>query len=446
MQNDPLIWQLFLQVILIALNAVFACAEIAILSVNEQKLHKQAEEGDKRAARLVRLTSQPARFLATIQVSITLAGFLGSAFAADNFAERLVNWLVGLNFPMPENVLHTISVVLITLILSYFTLVFGELVPKRLAMRKTEQISLALSGLVRSISIAFKPIVSLLTFSTNAILRLMHIDPEAEDDTVTEEEIRMMVDAGEENGAIDSEEKEIIQNVFAFDDLTAGEIATHRTDVSILWTEESMEEWEQIIHDKRHTMYPVCGETADDVLGLLNAKDYFRLEDKSRENVLKIIRPAYFVPEGVKADVLFRNMRRNRSRIAIVLDEFGGMHGVVTLNDLLEQLVGDLTDGDEPLQEEDIEQIDGNTWRINGSASLDDVAEKLHVELPVDEYDTFGGYAFGSLGMVPEDGSTHELDAGELHIEIKQVLDHKVISAIVTKAEKPAEPEDTEEE
>jgi len=442
--TDPLIWQLILQVVLIALNAVFACAEIAILSMNEQKLEKLAEEGNKKAARLARLTAQPARFLATIQVSITLAGFLGSAFAADNFAERLVGWLMGIGCPVPAGVLHTVSVILITLILSYFTLVFGELVPKRVAMRKTEQIALGISGLVSSISIVFKPIVSLLTVSTNAVLRMMHIDPNAQDETVTEEEVLMMVDAGEENGAIDAEEKEIIQNVFAFDDLTAGEIATHRTDVSILWTEESMEEWEKIIHDKRHTMYPVCGETADDVLGLLNAKDYFRLADKSRENVLELIRPAYFVPEGVKADVLFRNMRKNRSRIAIVLDEFGGMHGVITLNDLLEQLVGDLEDGDEPVQAAEIEKTGENTWRISGSAELDEVAEQLEVELPVDDYDTFGGFAFSSLGMVPDDGSVHELDVGELHIRIEKVLDHKVVTALVTKT--PKSGEDKEEE
>lgn len=445
MENDPLIWQLILQVILIALNAVFACAEIAILSINEQKLDRMASDGDKRAKKLQKLTEQPARFLSTIQVAITLAGFLGSAFAADNFAARLVQWLVGIGCPVPQSTLNTICVVLITLILSYFTLVFGELVPKRVAMRKTEAVAMGISGLVCGISVVFKPIVSLLTVSTNAVLRVLHIDPNAEDEQVTEEEIRMMVDAGSENGAIDVSEKEIIQNVFAFDDLTAGEIATHRTDVSILWTEESMEEWEKIIHDKRHTMYPVCGETADDVIGLLNAKDYFRLADKSRENVMKLIRPAYFVPEGVKADVLFRNMRKSRSRIAIVLDEFGGMQGVVTLNDLLEQLVGDLEDGDEPVQEKDIVKLDANTWRISGAATLDDVAEQLEVELPVDEYETFGGFVFGNLGMVPEDGSRPELDVFDLQIRVQQVQDHKLVRAVVCRLEKAVESEDGDE-
>lgn len=439
MENDPLIWQLILQVVLIALNAIFACAEIAILSINEQKLAKMAQEGNKRAVKLARLTSEPARFLATIQVSITLAGFLGSAFAADNFAERLVVWLVGIGCPIPRSMLNTICVVLITLILSYFTLVFGELVPKRVAMRKSEAVAMGISGIVGGISTAFKPIVSLLTVSTNAVLRLMHIDPNAEDETVTEEEIRMMVDAGEENGAIDASEKEIIQNVFAFDDLTAGEIATHRTDVNVLWTEESMEEWEATIHESRHTLYPVCGETADDVLGLLNAKDYFRLDDKSRENVMNLIRPAYFVPETVKADVLFRNMRKTRNRIAIVLDEFGGMRGVITLNDLLEQIVGDLEDDDDPIQQKDVERIDSNTWSISGTATMDDVSEQLEIELPVDEYETFGGFVFGNLGMIPDDGTTDELDACDLHIRIQEVTDHKLVRALVCKLEKPEE-------
>ncbi len=446
MENDPLIWQLILQVVLIALNAVFACAEIAILSVNEQKLAKMADDGDKRARKLMKLTEQPARFLATIQVAITLAGFLGSAFAADNFAVRLVDWLLAMGVSVPKSVLNTVCVVVITLILSYFTLIFGELVPKRVAMRKTEAVAMGIAGLVSSISIIFKPIVSLLTVSTNAVLRLMHIDPNANDEQVTEEEIRLMVDAGSENGAIDEEEKELIQNVFAFDDLSAGEIATHRTDVSVLWTEESMEEWEKTIHDKRHTMYPVCGETADDVIGVLNAKDYFRLSNRSRENVMQLIRPAYFVPEGVKADVLFRNMRKERERIAIVLDEFGGMQGVITLNDLLEQLVGELEDGDDPVQEQDIIKLEENTWRISGAATLDDVVEQLDVELPVDEYETFGGYVFGNLGTIPDDGSKPSLDTEEMQIRVEQVQDHKLIRAHVTKIAKnePAEDADGE--
>ena len=241
---DSLIWQLLLQLFLIFLNAVFACAEIAVLSVNELSLKRLANEGNKRAVRLQKLTSHPAKFLATIQVAITLSGFLGSAFAADNFSELIVNGLIKIGAKIPPATLHTLSVILITIILSYITLVFGELVPKRIAMKKTERIALGLSAPVTFISKLFAPIVWLLTVSTNGILRLLGISPEAEEEEVTEEEIRFMVDVGSENGAIDVSEKEIINNVFEFDDISLDELCTHRTEISMLWSDESDEQWE----------------------------------------------------------------------------------------------------------------------------------------------------------------------------------------------------------
>ena len=267
MEDDPLIGLLLLQLFFILLNAVFACAEIAVLSVNEVKLNKLAAEGDKRAARLSRLTSQPARFLATIQISITLAGFLGSAFAADNFADRLVEAVQSTGVNINAHLLNSISVVVITLILSFFTLVFGELVPKRLAMKKAESIALALSGVISFISAAFRPIVWLLTVSTNLVLKLLGVDPNEEDDELTEDEIRMMIDAGSEKGAIEEGEKELLQNVFEFNDIAAEDILTHRTMVDMLWTEETDAEWETTIKETNHSHYPVCGDTADDVEG-----------------------------------------------------------------------------------------------------------------------------------------------------------------------------------
>ncbi|MEG1968470.1 MAG: CNNM domain-containing protein, partial [Clostridia bacterium] len=215
--NDPIIWQILLQILLIALNAVFACAEIAVISMNDNKLAQMAAQGDKRAVRLARLTSQPARFLATIQVAITLSGFMGSAFAADNFSDKLVQWLLSLGVTVPVATLDTAAVIVITLILSYFTLVFGELVPKRIAMKKAEALALGMSGLITAISKLFAPLVWLLTASTNGILRLFGIDPNAEDEEVSEEEIRMMVDVGNQKGVIDPVEREMIQNVFEFD-------------------------------------------------------------------------------------------------------------------------------------------------------------------------------------------------------------------------------------
>ena len=272
-----------LQFVLIALNAVFACTEIAVISVNDVKLARMTAAGDKRAARLSKLTSQPARFLATIQVAITLAGFLGSAFAADNFSGVLVEWLLSLGVKMPVGTLETIAVIGITLILSYITLIFGELVPKRVAMKKAEPLALGISGFISVMSKLFSPLVWLLTASTNAVLRLIGIDPNAEEEHVSEEEIRMMVDAGSEKGVIDQSEKKMIQNIFEFDDMPVSEFATHRTDVTFLWEEESLDQWDKTIRESRYSQYPICGETADDVKGVLNTKDYFRLDDFSRK-------------------------------------------------------------------------------------------------------------------------------------------------------------------
>lgn len=444
---DNILLMILLQLFLIALNAIFACAEIAVISFNDNKLAKMASEGDKRARRLANLTSQPARFLATIQVAITLSGFIGSAFAAENFSDPLVQALLNAGVPIPEATLNTIVVLIITIILSYFTLVFGELVPKRVAMRKTEKLALGLSGLISSISKIFAPLVSLLTVSTNLMLRLMGIDPNEEDEEVSEEEIRMMVDVGSEKGTIDDEEKEFIQNVFEFDDITAGDIVTHRTDITVLFTEESDDEWKQTIYDSRYTLYPVCDDSADNIVGILHAKEYLRLEDKSRTNVMeKAVKPAYFVPENVRADVLFRNMKTSHNRLAVVLDEYGGLCGIVTMNDLVELLVGDLGDDDNPEDKPDdtIEQIDENTWKIAGRAALDEVEQLLGVDLPDEDYETFNGYVFSFLGTVPQDGTTMDVETDHLIIRITDILDHQIESALVTVKEQPEESEEEE--
>ncbi len=424
---------LLVQIILIALNAVFASAEIAVLSVNEARLEQMARQGDKKAVRLYRLTREPARFLSTIQIAITLSGFLGSAFAADGFSDPLVDWVVSLGVSLPRQTLDTIAVVLITLILSYFTLIFGELVPKRIAMKKSEQLALAISGLIAAISAVFRPVVWLLSLSTNAVLRLCGIDPHEEEEQVSEEEIRMMVKAGGDRGTIDREEQAFIQNVFEFDDITAEEIATHRTDVTILWLEDDDETWAKTIHDSRHTLYPVCDGSPDNVTGVLNAKDYFRLSDRSRQSVLAgAVSPAYFVPETIKADVLFRNMRKNRQSMAVVLDEYGGVVGIITLNDLLEELVGDLSDTPEDGTEERIEQEDEATWRITGNIALDEIEKATGLDLRSGDYETFTGMAFDALGMVLGDEDKDvKLDLPGLRVTIVRVKDHQIAEAVL---------------
>lgn len=433
--DSSMIVLLFFQIVLIALNAVFASAEIAVLSLNETKLGRMAEQGKGRAKRLVRLTKEPARFLATIQVAITLSGFLGSAFAADNFSEPLVDWMIHMGVSIPRATLDAGAVIFITLVLSYFTLIFGELVPKRIAMKKPEQIAMGISGLVSGISIVFKPIVSFLSVSTNLVLRLCGIDPKEEEEQVSEEEIRMMVDVGSEKGTIEHQEKEFIQNVFEFNDIMVESIATHRTDVSMLWMEDDMEVWAETIHNSRHTFYPVCDGSPDNVIGVLNAKDYFRIDDKSRNKVMnQAVYPAYFVLETTKADVLFRNMKANKSAIAIIIDEHGGMTGIVTMNDLVEELVGDLNDDTEDAKgrEPYVEKAEEHTWLVHGNPELEVIEDALGIEIASEGFDTLSGLIFQKLGVIPEDGTQNiELEMQGMQIHITCIREHQIEETVI---------------
>jgi putative hemolysin len=440
LEEGSILGPLILQVILISVNAVFASAEIAVISMNDNRMAKMAAEGDKRAIKLSKLTLQPSQFLSIIQVGITLAGFFGSAFAADNFASKLTAFLIGTGVDIPASTLNTISVIVITLILSYFTLVFGELVPKRFAMKNAEKMALFMAGMLYLISKVFKPLVWFLTASTNGILRLIGIDPNSEDEEVTEEDIRMMVDVGSEKGSINVNEKEMIQNIFEFDNKTAEEVMTHRTEVNILWLDETDEEWEQKIIESRHSRYPLCDGSADNVIGVLNVKDYFRLKDKSRENIMdKAIKPAYYVPETVRTDVMFQNMKKTRNHFAVVFDEYGGMSGVITMDDLIEQIVGSFDDDYLTPEDPTIEKIDEDTWKIKGSAYLDDVSKQLGIPLPDEDFDTFGGLVFGVLGIIPEDGSTMEMDEYGLKIKITEIKGRRLETAIVYKNQDPTD-------
>lgn len=428
-----------LQFVLIGLNAFFACAEIAVLSVNDARLAQMIEQGDKKAIRLSKLINDSSRFLATIQVAITLSGFFGSALAADNFASLLADLVYVEGGTLSYEALENIGVVVITLILSYFTLVLGELVPKRLAMKNPEKLALGMSGIITTLTILFRPIVALLSVSTNGVLRLFGVDPNAEDETVYEEDIKDLVDQGSRKGEIDSDEREIIHNLFEFDDISVGELATHRTELAILYLEDGMEEWHNIIIEKRFSHYPVCGETADEVVGILSTKDYFALEDRSRESVMEnAVHPAYFVPEGVRADVLFKQMKKSKNHFAVVMDEYGGVSGIATMTDLLAQIVGDFDDEAEETVP-DIVTVSENVYVIQGSASISFVAEELAIELPIDEYETFGGYVMALCGTVPDDGETEVPETEELQFANCIVENHRLVSARVTKKEKVAE-------
>lgn len=449
MSSDPIWPQLLLQLVLIMLNAYFAATEIAVISLNENILRRQAEDGDKKAARLLKIVETPTRFLSTIQIGITLAGFLGSAFAADNFASRIRDWAV-VKWQLDASAaaaVNTLAVVLITIILSFFTLVLGELVPKRVAMQKAEQVARFTCGVVSFLSAVMRPLIWLLTVSTNGMLRLLHIDPNAEEDQVSEEEIRMMVDIGEEKGAIESGEKEMIENIFEFNNMTAEEVMIHRTDVVMLWARDSDEEIVRTIRETGLTRFPVYEEDADDIVGILNTRTYLLNARESQPRPLReLLTPAYFVPESVRTDALFRDMQAKKIHMAIVVDEYGGTSGIITMEDLLEEIVGNIYDEFDPQDEQEIVPLGENQWRIAGSADLEEVAEALGVELPEDEeYDTLGGLVFAQLAVIPEDGSHPEVDVCGLHIRVEELSDRRVEWATVSRLEIPPQDEEKAE-
>ena len=431
--------------VLIIINGFFSCAEIAVIQIGEGKLKKLSEEGNQKAKRLLKFKEDPSRYLSTIHVAITLSGFLSSAFASESYA-GIVDQLVRRFFPaLSLDVIHPFSIVLITMLLSYLSIVFGELVPKRLAQVYTEPIALFITPVLGLVSILSTPLVFLLSASTNSILRLIGINPDEDSNQISEEDILMMVDEGMEKGTIESTENEFIQNVFEFKDLTVEEVCTHRTDVAMLYIEDTDRQWRRTIHEHRFACYPICGEDDDDIIGILNTKDYFRLNDLSRPNVMKnaVDRP-FFVSQNMKVSDLFDTMKKERKYYAVVLDEYGGMTGIVTLHDLIEALVGDLHEEDELPEPEPIEAIGDNEWIILGSADLEDVNEALKIHLDLEAADTFGGYIMGILGKVPEDGSSFHLDTDNLSIDVAYIKNHRIGKTVVRLLTPPENEEEEE--
>ena len=412
--NKNMIQAIVLLVFLIFLNSVFAGAEMAVLSMNEAKMKELAEEGDHRAQILIKLTEQPAHFMTAIRVTVTTAGFLQSAFAAEYFAQPMTAALIKAGADVPQNILKIVCMIIVTILLSYVSILFGELVPRRLGMKNPDELSLRLAGLLKIALLAVWPATALLTVTANGVLHLMGISE------------------GNEQGSIQQEESEMIRNVFDLDDTTADEICTHRRDVVVLYMEDSDEKWEEIIRENRHTFYPVCGEDQDDIIHILDTRDYFRLDDRSREAVLQhACYSPFFVPESMRANLIFREMREKRDYFAVVLDEYGCFVGIVTLHDLVETLVGDIDDRTDLPKPDDIEKTGEHIWKIQGGAILDDVAEVINVELPVEKYDTFSGFVCGVLERVPEDGEQFRCSWKNLDIVVNQVRNHTVVEGIV---------------
>lgn len=423
------------QFFLILLNALFACAEIAVISINDNKLKKLADSGCNQAKRLLSLTQQPARFLATIQVGITLAGFLGSAFAADNFSDRIVDWLVDAGVTISPQKLDVLSVIFITLVLSYVTLILGELVPKRLAMQHAEKIALSMSGLVFVIAKIFAPLVWFLTASTNIVLRLLGINPDEKNDKITEEEIFMMLDAGAENGTIRDMEKTLIHNVFEFDNKTAEDVMTHRTDVAFLNLDDEVSDWEKIISDTRFSVYPVFQNSKDNIVGLLNIKDYIKYKNSSKDILIKnALTPPFCIPSSLRIDKLFAQMQKSRCHFAVVIDEYGGVDGVVTMNDLLEEIVGELEDDvSAPQSTPNIIQINKTSWKVKGETPLEEIAPLLDINANDSEYDTFSGFLLSLMEHIPQNKVNFALKYKNFNIKITRAKGHKIEEILVNK-------------
>lgn len=413
--------QISIIIILILLNAFFAATEIAFISLNDAKIDVQAKEGNKKAKKIKEMLINPSKFLATIQIGITLAGFLSSAFASETFASELApilnNWIPAINLSTWNN----LAIIVITIILSYFTLVFGELVPKRIAMKNCEKIAFATVGIIKAISIITAPFVKFLTFSTNVISKIFGVS-ENEEETVTEEEIRMMVDVGKEKGTIEEEEKNMINNVFEFNDKVVSEIMIPRTEIFAIDMNMSIAEAvEELSEDLRYSRIPVYEETIDNVKGIIYIKDIL-LSKKNRNTKIKnLIKEAYFVSETKPVNKLFAELRKNRKQIAIVIDEYGGTSGIVTMEDILEEIVGEIYDEYDEV-EKLIEKIDDNTFIFSGNMAIYDIEDILDIEIKEGDYDTISGYLVEQLGRIPT-----EKDKG-IVIETEEVV-YKIESA-----------------
>lgn len=441
--------QLLLQVVLIMVNAFFAAAEMAVMTLNTNRVRKMAEEGDKTAGQLLKIVEEPSGFLSSIQVGVTLAGFLSSAFAAENFADNLSGWVYdGLGFhALPMATIHAVSVIVITIILSYFTLVLGELVPKRIALQKSYEVAKMSCSVIAVVSKLLKPVVWLLSASTNGILLLLHLKVEAEEETATEDDIRMMMDLGSEAGTIAEDENEWIQNVFEFNDTTAEEVMTREAQIVAVPIDSNNDEIMKIIQTSGRSRYPVYGKDINDILGILNIRDFlFNLTLDTPKPLKKLLRPAYFVPESIHADKLFGGMQKTKNHIAIVINEYGETSGVVTIEDLLEEIVGNIYDEFDPAEQAEIEKIDTNKWRVSGMITIEDLADELDIEMEESEdYDTLGGMIMSRLNAIPADGSTFELDIGRLHIQVTRISQRRVEQAIVSILPEPEAEENGED-
>lgn len=427
--DDPgsLILKIVLLFVLILVNAFFAMSELAIISLNDNKIEKMAEEGNKKAKKIVKLTANSSKFLSTIQIGVTLAGFLTSASASTTFANMLTEKIMTTWPTLPQGVISGVSVVVITIIMSYFSLVLGELVPKKVAMQASEKISFKIVGVLLFLSKIFSPVVKVLAVSTNAVVRLLGFNPHADEETVTEEEIRMMVDVGGEKGVIEDVQKEMINNIFEFDDLDAGDTMTHRTDMVAVEVNDSLEDVIKVSVEDGYSRIPVYEDDQDNIIGIVYIKDLLAYVGKKLPNktLRDIMRKPMYVPESKVCGDLFKEMTENRTQMAVVVDEYGGTAGIVTLEDIIEAIVGNIQDEYDD-EDEEISKINETTFTIDGVTNLEEVEELTGVEMPEGSYDTLAGFIIKELGFLPQEGETYEVIYQNLKFTVLSVEDRRI--------------------
>ncbi|HOU09618.1 MAG TPA: hemolysin family protein [Clostridiales bacterium] len=423
--------KILLLLFLILVNAFFAMSEIAIISLNDNKIQKMADEGNKKARQIVRLTSNPSNFLSTIQIGVTLAGFLASASAAKSFADPLTQWMLsagGAALHPYASLISGVFIVVITLLVSFFSLVLGELAPKRIAMQIPEKVAYKAVGPLLFVARAAKPFIRLLSFSTNSVVRLLGFNPNASQNTVTEEEIRMMVDAGGEHGVIEDDQKEMIFNVFEFDDIYVSDIMTHRTDMAAVEANDPLADAVSIAINDGYSRIPVYDDEPDNIIGIIYVKDLLKYVGSSlpEEKTLRdIMREAYYVPETKRCGELFKEMTARHVQMAIVVDEYGGTAGLVTLEDLLETIVGNIQD-EYDNEDEEIAKINETTFTVEGTTSIDEIDDIVGAELPEGDYDTVAGFVISLLGFLPKDGDLNTAEYKNLRFTVLSVEDRRI--------------------
>jgi putative hemolysin len=430
--------------VLIMINAFFAMSEIAIVSLNDSKIRKMAAQGNKKAGILVELIEKPSDFLATIQVGVTLSGFLASAVAADTFVEYIVQAVAASGFAVSLVVVRIISLILITFLLSYFTLVLGELVPKRIAMRYFEKIALAVAKPLRVIYKFEKPFVLLLSASTNGILRLFGIDPNQQSEEITEEEIRMMIDVGEESGNIEQSDKDMINNIFEFDDRSVDEMMSHRTEITAVEVGTPLSGVVKIAMESGYSRIPVYEDDLDTIIGILYVKDllgFVNAQGSGSFDITTHMRAPLYVPESTNGKTLLKEFKEKKLQMAIVVDEYGGTSGLVTMEDLIESIVGNIQDEYDD-EEDDIAPLADNRFMIDGLTPLDDVTKFFNIEIAEeDEFDTIGGYIVNRLGYIPDEEEYPSVSVGDIVFTVRE-MDERRVSKIEAEHIPMAAPEE----